>query len=182
MACQVDVMHLVQVNVICLQTLERAFHGLANMQCREFLLVRPVTHMTVDLGGNDNLFAPTATLRKPAPDNLLSYALAGLPSINIGGIKEVDAQLKRLIHDGIGVFLFSLWAKVHCPQAKPGNFQPGPAKLGVLHNINDRRWNNCHRRRLRSQAWMCQKRLFPRSRQRILRACAGCACRHKWRT
>ena len=99
--CQaVDVVHLVQVNVVGLQALERPFAGLADVQRRKFAMVRPVAHAPVDLGGDDDLLAPPAALGEPAPDDLLGDTLAGLPAVDIGGVEEVDAQFEGLVHDG----------------------------------------------------------------------------------
>ena len=125
--------HLVQVDVVGLQPLERTFHRLADVQRGELLLVRPVAHAPVHLCGHHHFLAPAAALGKPASHNLLGGAFADLPAVDIGGIEEINAEFERLIHNGEGVFLFRLGPEVHRPQAQPGNLQASPAKLCVFH-------------------------------------------------
>ena len=118
----INMVHLVQVDVVGLQALERTFHGLADIQRRKQALVRPIAHVSVNFRGHDDFLTPSAALGKPAPDNLLGDALAFLAAIDVGGIKEVDAQLDGFVHDGEGGLLIRLGAEVHRPQAQPGNF------------------------------------------------------------
>src|SRR5918996_3143158 len=71
--------HLVEVNMICLQSFERTFHSLTNIQSRETGLIRPFPHASINLCRNDCLVAPATTLRKPTTDDLLGYSLPELP-------------------------------------------------------------------------------------------------------
>jgi hypothetical protein len=75
---------------------------------------------------------PTA-LGQPAADDLLGQALAHLPPIDVGGVKEVDAQLVGPVHDAEAVGLRGVGPEVHRAQAKPTHLQPGPAWIRVLH-------------------------------------------------
>src|SRR5687768_5455429 len=108
--------------MICLQSFERTFHSLTNIQCRKPRLIRPLTHATIDLCRDDRLITPSATLRKPTTDNLLCYSLPKLPTINICSIKEIDAKVERLVHDGKGIFFGCLRTEVHSAQTQTRNF------------------------------------------------------------
>src|SRR5688572_30115486 len=78
----IDVMHLVKIDVVCLQPTEAFFAGPLDMKGRQSRLVGPVAHAAIDLGGQHDLVAPPAALRQPAPDDLFGDAFADFPSIH----------------------------------------------------------------------------------------------------
>ncbi len=114
----VHMVHLVEVEVIGLQPAQRAFARLADVERREPLLVRPVPHVAEYLGGEHDFFAPAASLGEPAPDNLLGDALADLPTVDVGGVEEVDPELKRAVHDPECVRLACMRAEIHRSKAE----------------------------------------------------------------
>src|SRR5258707_606798 len=59
----VNVMHLVEVNMIGLKTLEATLASAFDMQRGEPALVGPIAHAAVDFGGEDDFFAATSALR-----------------------------------------------------------------------------------------------------------------------
>ncbi len=121
----VDVVHLVQVDVVGLQAFERTFHGLADVQGGEAVVIGPVAHAAVDLGGQDDLLAASAALGEPAPDDLFGDAFADLPAVDVGGVEEVDAEFEGLVHDGEGLFFGGLRAEVHGAEAEAGDLAAG---------------------------------------------------------
>jgi hypothetical protein len=94
------VVHLVEVDGVGLQPAQRVLAGPDDVPGREALVVGPVAHLPVDLGGQDDLLPATAALGEPAADDLLGDTLTGLPAVDVGGVEEVDAQLEGLVHDG----------------------------------------------------------------------------------
>jgi hypothetical protein len=131
----VHVVELVQVDMVGLHAPQRFFTGVPDVQRRKTGRVGPVAHVPVDLGGNDDLFASRAALRKPAPDDLFGDALAGLPAVDVGGIEEVNAQVEGFVHDDEAIGFGRLGAKVHRPEAQTGNFQAGAAQLREFHDF-----------------------------------------------
>src|SRR5262249_30272402 len=75
----IDVMHLVEVDRVGLEPLERALARADDVERGEPRLVRPVSHRSEDLGREDDLLAAAAALREPAADDLLGPAFALLP-------------------------------------------------------------------------------------------------------
>jgi hypothetical protein len=62
------------------------------------LLIGPLPHPAVHFRGEDYLVSSLTTLREPSPYDLLGNSLAKFPSINVGGVKEVDSEIERAIH------------------------------------------------------------------------------------
>src|SRR5690606_34478266 len=109
---------------------------LAEVARREAAVVGAVAHLAVDLGGEDDLLAPAAALREPAPDDLLSMAEIALLApltVAVGRVKEVDAEVERLVHDGEAVRLRGLRTEVHRAQAQRADLQAGASKVDVVH-------------------------------------------------
>ena len=80
MACQIssqgvlpiDVVHLIEVDVVRLQPPEAGVTGVPDVTGRELRIVGPVAgDVAVDLGGQDHLLPPAATLCEPAAEDLL---------------------------------------------------------------------------------------------------------------
>ena len=110
----VDVVHLVQVDVVGAQPAQRRVAGPPDVQRGQLALVGPVAHRPVQLGGEHGALPPPAAAREPLADDLLGPAgmrlvvlgeLTGRalhPAVAVGGVEEVDADLVRVIHDGVG--------------------------------------------------------------------------------
>src|SRR6266702_5835499 len=134
----IDVVHLIEVDVIGVQTTQAVLTSLSDVVCRQAAVVRAGTHRLVHLGREDNLVATTA-LGKPAPDDLLGNAVAllhirGLRSpVHIGGVDEVDPDLHCLIHDFETRGLVRHHAEVHCAQTEPADLQARASQRCVLH-------------------------------------------------
>ena len=135
--CPRDVVHLVQVDA------SRSAAGAANprtarMMCRAdspwSLGQSPIS--AVHLGGEDDLVAPAAALGDPPADDLLGDPFAGLPSVHVGRVEEVDAQVERPVHDGVAVVFRGLRAEVHRAEAQPADRQAGASEIRVLHAVH----------------------------------------------
>src|SRR5919109_4281602 len=96
-------------------------------------MIRPVAHAAVDFGCQHRFLTSPAALRKPAADDLLRPAFARFPAIGIGGVKEINAKLERLVHDRKRIFLRGLRTKVHGAKTQTGHLEPRAAQLGVFH-------------------------------------------------
>ncbi len=93
-------MDLVEIHVICLQSLQ-AFIDLAQDRlARETSAIRIVTHFAMHLGGDDDLI-PIREILQRASKNLLALA----NGINIGRIEEINPQLKRFLDDRPAILL-----------------------------------------------------------------------------
>ena len=50
------------------------------------------THVSVQLGGKDGALSAPAALGKPLTDDLLGIPFALGPAVDVGSVKEIDAQ------------------------------------------------------------------------------------------
>src|SRR4029077_19650805 len=94
-------------------------------------VARPFAHLAVDLGGEDDALAPAAALGEPAAHDLLRDALAGLPSVDVRGIEEVDAGIERPVHEREAVRLARLRAEVHRAEAEAAHAQASSTEADV---------------------------------------------------
>ena len=85
---------------------------------RQPTVVGPGTHRTVELRGEHHPLTTATALREPAADDLLSQSRIFLPAIAVRGVKEVDAKLKRLVHERKAVRFARVWPKVHGPETE----------------------------------------------------------------
>jgi hypothetical protein len=108
--------HLVQIDVIGLQSAQAFLAGAAEVIGGEITLVGPCVHAAVDLSSDDDFLAPAA-LREPAPDDLFGDAFAQLPAVDIGGVEKVEAEFEGMIHDGECILFGGVRAEVHSAQA-----------------------------------------------------------------
>ncbi len=129
----IDVVHLVKVDVVGLEAPQAPLARGADVPGRQVILVRPLAHLAVHLGGEHDLLAPAAPLREPAADDLLGHALALLPPVDVGGVEEVDPQLQRAIHDRERVGFGRFGTEVHRAEAEPTDLQTCPTELDVAH-------------------------------------------------
>ena len=128
--------HLIDIDVIGLQSFERVFAGFANMQRRQAARVGPLAHVAVDLGGEHDLLAPPAALREVAADDLLGDALAFFAAVDVRRVPEVDPVLPA--PDPSRRRSPARWCAVRnswSPRQSPRDFQAGAAQVGVLHGI-----------------------------------------------
>jgi hypothetical protein len=128
------VVHLVEVDVVGLQPLQRGVRGTTDVERRELALVGPVTHVAVELGGEHGALAATAAAGEPAAEDLLG--LAGLGAVAVGGVEEVEAVLVSGVHDRVAVGLAGAGAEVHRAQAQRGDLEAGAAELAIVHVSN----------------------------------------------
>src|SRR4029077_405219 len=96
-------------------------------------VVRPVPHLAVHLGGEDDALPPAAALHQPAADDLLGHALARLPAVDVRGVEEVDPRVERAVHDREAVGLGRLRAEVHGAEAETAHAETGAAEADILH-------------------------------------------------
>jgi hypothetical protein len=104
------------------------------------LIVGTFAHAPEHFGSQHDLFAPTATLGQPAPDNLFGNAFTEFPTVNIRRVEKVNAQFQRSIHDGKAVGLGGLRAEVHRAQRQAADFKAGTAKMGIFDSHDNKIW------------------------------------------
>ena len=130
----VDVVHLIEVDVVGLQSTQRSFARVPDVPRRQERVVGPVAHRAVELGGDDHLLAPAATLRKPSADDLLGESLALLPAVDVGGVEEVETGVECRVHDRVRRRLVGLRTEVHGAEAEAADRQPGASEVRVFHD------------------------------------------------
>ena len=86
--------------MIGLEPHQRSFHCLTNIQSGETCLIGPITHTSIDFGGDDRLLTSATTLGKPATDDLLRDSLAKFPTVDVGSVEEINAKVNCLVHNG----------------------------------------------------------------------------------
>lgn len=106
-------MHLVEIEIVCLQAPETVFARAFDVQGRQARLVRPVAHAAIDLCGQHNLLPSPAALCEPTADDLLRHPFADFPAIDVRAVEKVDAPFERLVHDGKAVGFRGLRPEVH---------------------------------------------------------------------
>jgi hypothetical protein len=119
-------MDLVQVNVVGAQAREAGIDGVENGFARQAATVWRLTHGSMYLGGEHDLFAAREVLQGAA-DDLLGSAVG----IHIGGVEEIDAELECLNDDGPTLLLRKRPgmiaalgnAKCHATQTELGDLQ-----------------------------------------------------------
>src|SRR5438067_4515817 len=73
----VDVVHLVEVDVVGVEAAQAGFAGVPDVAGGEAPFVGPVPHLSIHLGGQDDLLAPAAALGEPAADDALRVPRTG---------------------------------------------------------------------------------------------------------
>lgn len=130
-ALTVDVMHLVEVDPFGLQAFEAAFAVFADLISRQattvavhlcqisFTLDR-VVHFCGQNGG-----VPAFPIeRKPAANDLFCMTMLYPATVDIGCIKEIDAEFERTIHDLVALFFAGVPAEVHGTQTQVADKHP----------------------------------------------------------
>src|SRR5258708_23539055 len=87
----INMVHLVEIDMIGLQTAQTLLTSTPNVQSREARLIWPFTHLPVNLGRQHNFLPASTALSKPAPDDLFGNALTKFLPIDIGRIEKIDA-------------------------------------------------------------------------------------------
>src|SRR6185437_2850662 len=126
-----DVMHLIDIDVVGLQPAEAGFALALERERVHPTLIRPLTHLAVNLGRQDRPLPASASLVKPSPDDLLGYSDLAHPkhlSVAVRRIKEVDPALVRAVHDSETSRLAGMRTKVHRAQTKTAHLQASPAQ------------------------------------------------------
>ena len=116
----VDVVHLVEVDVIRLQALERGLDPVDDVLAGEAGVVRPVAHPAVHLGGHDGLVAPPGD---GFPDVLLGDAAR----VDVRRVDEVDPDVERPVDDPGRLGLVRSVAEGVAAQPYGGHLQPALA-------------------------------------------------------
>ena len=95
----VPAVNLVEIHIVGLQAAEALVEFIKDGFAGEASAVGFVAHDAVDLGGDDDGFAAGVGLQE-APEHLL----AGAAGVDIGSVKEVDPEIKRLAKEGLALF------------------------------------------------------------------------------
>ena len=119
-AVAIDVMHLVEVDPVRLQPAQAALAVLANLVGAQagtvavhFRQVGLAINRVVNLGCQDDRIAAPAALRQPASDDLFGEPAFHGPAVDIGCVKEIDAELQCPVHDLETVLFRRVPAEVH---------------------------------------------------------------------
>ena len=121
--------NVIEVDVVCTQSLEAVFDRVHNAHPRHPRVVGARAHGVEELGGNDRVAA--AALERLASDDL------GLATaIRIGCVEEIDARVKRQIDDPLGLPLVGAVAKGHGAKANFRYFEAGAAHSAIFHSFN----------------------------------------------
>src|SRR5260370_23718377 len=101
-------MHLVEIDVICIQAAQTPLDTLKNMLARPALLIGTLSHRPKKLCRQHNLFAPAfepaPNIFLGSPDRLQGSSKGG----RVGGITEGKARIKRVLPHRTGSCLLSL--------------------------------------------------------------------------
>jgi hypothetical protein len=81
--------HLIEVDVVGLQSPQTLFAGALDMVGRQAALIPPVTHRAEDLGRQDDPVAPP-TLCQPAPNDFLCQTQVQIGGITAGSEDAID--------------------------------------------------------------------------------------------
>src|SRR5262249_55919955 len=97
------------------------------------------------LGGDDEAIPPLVAAEPFSHDLLRPPGGLGgrWHGIDIGRIEEIDAGLRRLIHDGEGGPLIALMAERHCPKTDLGYLQSGVAHATGFHEYSSTAHSYC---------------------------------------
>ena len=94
-------------------------------------IIGTFTHLAVQLASkHDPLSA--APLSQPATHDLLCDALARPPSVHIGRVEEVDAQLQRPVHYRSALVLARQRTEVHGTKTQAADLQTLATDMGVF--------------------------------------------------
>ena len=104
-------MHVVDIDIICVQTLQAGFNGGQDIAAAQSGVIGVGTHLVEHLGGENNLV--TSALQ-PFSDNLFAFALV----VHVGGVKKVYSLLVSVIHDLEAVGFIGLPAEHHGAEAE----------------------------------------------------------------
>ena len=117
---QAGPVQLVEVDAVGLEPAQRVLTGFDDVIARDAPVIRPLAHLAVDLGGQNDFVAP-AVLFEGAADELLAFAVV----VDIGSIDEVDAPVQGAV-DNLYRFFAAAWiGEVHGPQAQRGDLYAG---------------------------------------------------------
>jgi len=85
---------LIEIDMVDLEPPERGIDGIEDVLARQPPVVRPLAHLVVDLGRDDDFVALGEVLER-APQHLLADA----ERVDVGGVEEVDAVLERALDE-----------------------------------------------------------------------------------
>ena len=131
----VDVMHLVEVDVVGLQSTQARVACVADVSRRETAVVGPVRHRAEHLRREHHLLASIPTLREPSADDRLGRARALVAAVAVCRVEEVDAVLEGTVHDDAGVVLARERTEVHGAEAQLADAQGRASESAVLHLV-----------------------------------------------
>ena len=130
-------MQLIKVDIVSLQSAQRAFDGGANIGAveRRRAVTDPgqAARRSGDLGGEDDLVALLAL--EPVADDGFGGAIsfgAGRYRIHFGGVDEIHTLRQRVVKLGMGIGLAGLLAESHRAEADFRNDQIAAAKRACI--------------------------------------------------
>ena len=126
-------MHLVQIDVVGLQSAQRAVYRIHDVLAGCPPVPALGAHGTYALGGHHEII--TAAFEPPTHDFLGAPHGGAVTAqrINVGGVDERDTTFGRGVEDGMAGVLLTLVPERHGAEAQSGDGQSGTAEASVLH-------------------------------------------------
>jgi hypothetical protein len=124
---------LVEVDVVRPEPPQRALDRVEDVLAAVPALERLRPHRPAAFSRDHEVVAAAA---QPAAEDLLraaDLAQAGAERVDVGGVEERDAVLRRPVEDRDRRLLVGLQAKGHRAEADARDLQPGSAQANVLH-------------------------------------------------
>ena len=118
----INVMELIKIDMVGLQTPQTVLAGLANMVGRQAAAVRARNHGLIELRCQHHFIA-LASLSEPLAHDLFRDAVSERnvrplrTAVDVSRIDEIDAQVGSSIHDFKGGFLVRTVSEIHRAQA-----------------------------------------------------------------
>ncbi len=110
--------HVIDVEVVGLQTAQRFVDGAQDSRARESLLVGLVADFESHLAGDDQLVAP-------ALDGLAEHGFGHASLVHVGGVEEVDAGFDAAVDQFGRAGLIERFAEGHSAEAETRDVEVG---------------------------------------------------------
>jgi hypothetical protein len=129
---QIDVVHLIEIDVISFKSLETRFATSSEVESTQPPIIDSLGHWTKYLRCKHETMM-TICLRQLATYDLSGERGLAFPSVAICGIKKINAQLQGPIHNGKTVLQAGLTPEIHRSQTKTAYSESGTAQFCIMH-------------------------------------------------
>ena len=135
----VEMMHLIEVDVVRLESPKARLAGFADVIGRKAPAVGPVHHRLIELRREDN-FVSLSALLEPLAHDFLGNAVAERnvgalrTAVDVRRVDELDAQIVGAVHDLEARGLVGEVAEIHGSKTQTAHDQAGSAQMAILHD------------------------------------------------